>query len=309
MLGIFGAAGAIGKAVAAQAQRRGVPVRVVGRRAAALQSAFGSAHEQVAADLTDPADASRAAAGLDTIVHAVGVPYNHFELHPLLMQRTVDAARAQNVRKLIVISNVYSYGKPTATLVNETHSRNPQTYKGRMRKQQEDLALAANSSALGTLVLRLPDFYSADAENSVANEIFKAARDGKPAPVFAPIDRPHEWLYTHDVGPVVLDLSARDDVYGTAYNVAGPGTTTTREFATRIYKQFGQQLKLRVVTTTMLRVVGLFNPVMRELVEMQYLQSDPVILDDSKLALVLGPIRKTSYADGIAQTAAAHRIT
>ena len=63
---------------------------------------------------------------------------------------------------------------------------------------------------------------------------------------------------------------------------------------------------MRVVTTTMLRVVGLFNPVMRELVEMQYLQSDPVILDDSKLALVLGPIRKTSYADGIAQTAAAH---
>ncbi len=305
MLGIFGAAGAIGKAVAAEAQRRGVQVRVVGRRAAALHAAFGGAHEQVTADLSSPVDANRAAAGLDAIVHAVGVPYNHFELHPLLMQRTVDAAREQNVRKLIVISNVYSYGLPITARVDERHPRNPQTYKGRMRKQQEDIALAANSAVQKTLVLRLPDFYSADAENSVANEIFKAARDAKAAPVFAPIDRPHEWLYTPDVGPMILDLHARDDVYGTAYNVAGPGITTTREFAARVYEQLRQELKVRVLTTTMLRVVGLFNPLLREFVEMQYLQSNPVILNDTKLAQVLGPLHKTGYADGIAQTAAA----
>lgn len=305
MLGIFGAAGAIGRAVAAEAKRRGIPTRVVGRRASALKRAFGEDHEQVAADLANTDDAKRAATNLDAIVYAVGVPYNHFELHPVLMQRAVEAASAQDVRKLIVISNVYSYGMPTTTPVDETHPRNPQTYKGRMRKQQEDVALAANASSLKTLVLRLPDFFSADAENSTAGEIFKAACDGKPAPVFAPIDRPHEWSYTPDVAPVVLDLCARDDVYGTAYNLAGPGTLTTREFASRIYQQFNQELKLRVVTTSTLRVIGLFNPILREFVEMQYLQSNPVILDDAKLTHTLGSIRKTGYADGIAQTATA----
>jgi nucleoside-diphosphate-sugar epimerase len=299
---IFGAAGAIGKAVGAQARQRGLRVRVVGRREAVLRSAFGDDHEIVTADLSNPEDANRAASGAEAIVYAVGVPYNQFELHPLLVRRAIEAARAQGVRKFIVVSSVYSYGAPTAALVDETHPRNPHTYKGRMRKEQEDLSLAANSLTLKTLVLRLPDYYSADAENSLANEIFKAAREGKPAPVFAPIDKPHEWIYTPDAGPVILDLLARDDVYGTAYNLAGAGTITTRDFASRVFEQYGQELRLRVVTTPVLRIFGLFNPLMRELVEMQYLQSNPVILDDAKLTRVLGAIKKTSYADGIADT-------
>jgi nucleoside-diphosphate-sugar epimerase len=302
MICIFGAAGAIGRAVGAAAKRRGVALRVVGRREAALRAAFGDGHEIVTADLSDPAEAGRAAAGAEAIVYAVGVPYNHFELHPLLMRQAVEAARAQGVRKLVVVSSVYSYGIPVAALVDETHPRDPHTYKGRMRKEQEDIALAANSLTLKTLVLRLPDYYSADAENSLANEIFKAAREGKPAPVFAPIDKPHEWIYTPDTGPVILDLLARDDVYGTAYNLAGAGTITTRDFASRVFEQYGQELRLRIVTTPLLRVAGLFNPLMRELVEMQYLQSNPVILDDAKLTRVLGAIKKTSYADGIADT-------
>lgn len=308
MICIFGAAGAIGKAVGAQAMRRGETVRVVGRRAAALRSAFGDDHEIVTADISDPDDARRAAAGAEAIVYAVGVPYNHFEQHPLLMHRAVEAARAEGVRKLVVVSNVYSYGTPTAVLVDETHPRDPHTYKGRMRKEQEDIALAANSLTLKTLVLRLPDFYSANAENSLAGEIFKAAREGKPAPVFAPIDKPHEWVYVPDAAGVILDLLARDDVYGTAYNLAGAGTITTRDFASRVYEQYGQELRLRVVTMPMLRVIGLFNPLMRELVEMHYLQSNPVILDDAKLTRVLGAIKKTSYADGIADTIEGARV-
>ena len=52
----------------------------------------------------------------------------------------------------------------------------------------------------------------------------------------------------------------------------------------------------------MLRLLGLFNPLMRELVEMNYLQSTPVMLDETKLRGVLPNLRKTSYAEGIAAT-------
>ena len=55
----------------------------------------------------------------------------------------------------------------------------------------------------------------------------------------------------------------------------------------------------------MLRLIGLFKPVMRELVEMHYLQTEPVIMDDAALRALIGPIRKTPYADGIRQTLAA----
>ena len=42
-----------------------------------------------------------------------------------------------------------------------------------------------------------------------------------------------------------------------------------------------------VAGKTMLRVLGLFNPIMRELVEMNYLMSDPLILDYSALQALI----------------------
>ena len=151
-------------------------------------------------------------------------------------------------------------------------------------------------------MLRLPDFYGADAEVSLTNEIFKSARMGKAAAVIAPIDTPHEWVFTPDVGPIVLDLLARDGALGQAYNFAGPGTMTTREFATRVYDGFKQRLRLAIVRPWMLWLVGRFSPLIREMIEMEYLQKTPVILDDSKLRSTLGTVKKTSYIDGIAQT-------
>jgi hypothetical protein len=51
-----------------------------------------------------------------------------------------------------------------------------------------------------------------------------------------------------------------------------------------------------------LRLGGLFSPLVRELVEMHYLVVTPVILDDSKLMRHLGNLHKTPYAEGIRQT-------
>jgi hypothetical protein len=54
-------------------------------------------------------------------------------------------------------------------------------------------------------------------------------------------------------------------------------------------------------------VLGLFNPLMRELVEMNYLMTEPVVLDDSALTKLLGPIARTSYEEGIRRSYEAAR--
>jgi hypothetical protein len=64
---------------------------------------------------------------------------------------------------------------------------------------------------------------------------------------------------------------------------------------------------VRVVGKFLLRVIGLFNPLMREMVEMHYLLTEPLIMDDSALQQLIGPIAKTSYSEGIRQTLAATR--
>jgi len=45
-----------------------------------------------------------------------------------------------------------------------------------------------------------------------------------------------------------------------------------------------------------------FDPNIREVIEMLYLQETPVILDDSKLAAKLGGVKKTPYDEGIQKT-------
>ena len=48
-----------------------------------------------------------------------------------------------------------------------------------------------------------------------------------------------------------------------------------------------------------LQVLGLFNPLLREVVEMHYLQTQPVFLNDMDLQHLLGPLSKTSYEQGV----------
>jgi nucleoside-diphosphate-sugar epimerase len=304
-IAIFGASGAIGPAAAVELAARGHHVRAVSRNGAALEAACPSA-EPFVADLSDPEAARAAAAGMDAILFAVGVPYHRFNLHPPMMRATLAAARAEHVKYLVHIGNVYPYGRPQTALVAEDHPRDPHTRKGRLRKIQEDIVLAADDAAgLRTLVLRLPDFYGPTAANSACAYALDNMANGKPADLLGPIDTPHEWVYVPDVAPVVADLFARRDAFGTAYNLAGVGVMSEREFATKLFAEAGRPLRYREATPLLLRAIGLFNPTMRELVEMAYLHETPVLLDDRKLHRVLGTIAKTPYDAGIAATVAA----
>ena len=302
---IFGAAGAIGPQAAAEFNRRGIPFRVVGRQKARLEAAFGAMeHAEIfEADLSDLRSASAAARGVDTIVYAVGLPYPSHQLHPALMRTTLEAATAMQVPRLALISSVYAYGVPRTSRVAETHPRQPETRKGQYRKEQEDLVLEAHAQGrIAGLIVRLPDFYGPGADNSLANPIFRAALAGKTANWVGPVNAPHEFVYVPDTGPVIADLAGCADCYGEAWNYGGPGEINSLDFITRVYRAVGRAPRYRAVGRGLLKVMGWFNPVMRELVEMLYLEETPVILDDSKLQAKLGAVRKTSYDEGIRKT-------
>ena len=308
---LFGATGATGGAISRALEAAGLSYRVVGRDRAALESAFGSRPlaEVVTWNPGDPASVQAAARGIDTIFYLVGVPYNHFELHPQLMRATLEGTVAAGVRRIVVLAPVYSYGLPQSGAVSETHARNPETFKGKMRKEQEDLVLEAHAAGhIEGTILRIPDFYEGDPKKSLVGDVFVAALKKRYAMVIGPIDRPHQYAYVPDIGPLVLALAREDRAYGRAWNFAGSGTITQREFATKVFAAAGAgKPKLIVFNTFMLQIVGLFDPVMRELAEMNYLQSDPVLLDDSALRALLPALHVTSYDDGIAQTLASMR--
>ena len=272
MIALFGAAGAIGDSVANALRAAGRPYRVVGRSRAPLEASYGNdpLAEIVTWNPEDAASVRAACRGVDSIVYLVGVDYWKFELHPKLMKQTLEAAIAERVPRLLLIGTVYPYGRPRTPRVTEDHPREPHTFKGHMRKAQEDLLLEADAAGrIKGCVLRLPDFYGPGVDKSFIHGAIVAAVDGGTANMIGPLDQPHEFVFVPDVGPVVL--------------------------------------KLRVAGKTMLRVIGLFSPMMREMVEMHYLLTEPVIMDDSRLQRLIGPLAKTSYEEGLRRTLEAQR--
>ncbi|MBV8658508.1 MAG: epimerase, partial [Burkholderiales bacterium] len=74
-------------------------------------------------------------------------------------------------------------------------------------------------------------------------------------------------------------------------------------------RQTGHKVKTRVAGPWLVKMMGWFQPFMRELVEMHYLQTRPVLLDDSALTALLGTVHKTPYEAGIRACLAALQTT
>src|ERR1700722_4353544 len=175
---LLGATGAIGESIAAELRERGESYRAIGRDRASLERTFGSdpLAEIAVWNPDDPSSVRAALRGADAIVYLVGVPYNHFELHPVLMRQTLDAAIAEGVGQMLLGGTVYPYGRAQQTPAREDHPREPHTFKGKMRKQQEDLLLEADAAGkIRGTVLRLPDFYGPRLKNRFLVCVFEGA--------------------------------------------------------------------------------------------------------------------------------------
>ena len=303
---IFGATGAVGKSLAAQWAAAGYSFRVVGRSRERLVRDFARYRDLVeycVADLADPKGAAEAARGADVVFYLVGVPYTDFALHPKLTRVALDAAAANGVGRFILQGTVYPFGMPQTPLVDESHPREPHTFKGKMRKEQEDLVLSADGrGGMRTAVLRAPDFYGPDAELGYMSSLFHAAVEGGRAQVIGPIDVPHEFIYVPDLARTLTALSETAKAYGASWNVGGPGTITVRRFAELVFAAAGRKPKMMVAGGAVLRLMGIFSPFMREVAEMHYLWKTPLQLDDARLRGLLGDVQKTPYEEGIRST-------
>ncbi len=147
-IGLLGATGAIGKSVAAALTAQGTPFRVIGRGEAGLKKIYGSnpLAECVAWNPDDPASIRRAFAGVSTLVYLLGVPYNQFRLHPRLMKKVIAGAVDAGVARILLIGTLYVFGRARTKRITEDHPRKPNSFKGRMRKAQEDLLMEADAA-------------------------------------------------------------------------------------------------------------------------------------------------------------------
>lgn len=300
-VGLFGAGGAMGHALAPRLEQLGVPYRTIGRDAGRLRREFPNA-EAVAADFLTGEGLAEAAKGVDTVFYLAGAPYTKFELHPIMTKNALASARSAGVKRFVHIAPVYSYGPAQTMPVSDSSPHRPTTRKGRFRLQQEQLLLSENGNDMRALVVHLPDFYGPNADNSLANYFINEAVAGKTATFVGPLSADREFVFVPDAAAPLLQLAVSDEAYGRCWNLGAYSKITGAQFSALVFRTIGRPERRRSASKLLLRVAGLFDPTMRELVEMYYLYSSGFVLDDTDLQKFLGKVDKTPYEDGLRLT-------
>ena len=309
---LLGANGAIGRGLSPLLGARSVEHRVVGRNYLALQVRFQGVPccEHYPWDPTDRDAFERACEGSGTVVYLIGVPIWKFPEHLPLIDRALKAAQTAGARRFLLVSSNWSYSQAQAgARLREDAPRSPQPVKGKIRRDQEDRVLAAHrTGSFATAVLRIADFYGPRVEASFLWSAFQSAKSGAVAQILGPVDRPREFVYVEDAAATIADMleadAAWDGPTGTAWNLGGIGPTTTEAMVRAIFATEGKPPNYKVPGPLVLRFVRSMNPWVRELRELRSLVEQPVFLDDTRIATLLGGLRKTPYAEAIRQTLA-----
>ena len=306
---LLGANGAIGRTLGPLLGAKGVPYRVAGRSLLALQVRFHEEPlpEHLQIDAADKHPFEAACNGAGTVVYLIGAALWKFKDHLPLIDEALRTARQAGAQRFLLVSSNWSYGAPQAERVSETHPRSPHTAKGKIRREQEDRVLDAHrAGSFATGVLRMADLYGPRVEASHLWSLFQAAKKGTEAQVLGPIEQPHEFVFVPDAAATIAALLDADLAWagaaGESWNLGGAGVTSIREMAELIFRTEGKPPRYVVPGGLMMRFVRAMNPYIRELREMQYLQEQSLLLDDSRLSAALGGLQKTPYVEGVRYT-------
>jgi len=101
-------------------------------------------------------------------------------------------------------------------------------------------------------------------------------------------DTRHSFTYVKDAGRVLATLGVEDRALGEVWHVPNAPAQTLREMVTLIGTEIDRDIKLSPAPKALLKVMGLFNPTIRELQEMLYVFESDYIAESSKFTDVFG---------------------
>jgi nucleoside-diphosphate-sugar epimerase len=297
---IFGT-GAVGMAIMETLLRRGERVRMINRTGTAE---VPDGVDVLGGDAADPDFARRAAAGATVVYQALNPAYTKWaELFPALQAGVLAAAEAAGAR-LVVMENVYGYGRPDGRPFTEDRPLTTHTRKGQVRARMTERLLDTHRQGRVEVTIgRASDYFGprGGQQSNLGDRVFLPALDGKTAQVLGDPDVPHTYTYIPDIGSSLVVLGERQEALGEAWHLPSPAPRSTRELVEIAYRAAGNPPRLRVVPNFMVRALGLINPMMRELSEMLYEFDEAFIVDSSKFEHAFGTTA-TPAPEAIAQT-------
>lgn len=280
---ILGAGGAIGTPLARELRKHTDRVRLVSRNPRAVNPT----DELFPLDAQDFSGIDRAVSGSAVVYVTIGFEYKLAvwrNLWPPFMQAVIEAC-AKHQARLVFFDNMYLYASEAVPHMTEDSPIAPSSEKGKVRAQLHRMIFdAVKAGRLKALVARSADFYGPENRAS-ALQIMVADnfKKGKKAQAFGNIDKVHTYTYTPDAARATAQLGNTPDAFGQVWHV--PTTRarwTNRQWIECIAREMQQEARVQVVPAWMLKLLGLFIPIMREFPEMLYQYEQDYVFDSAR---------------------------
>lgn len=275
--------GAVGRETAALFAARGDKVTVAQRhRPAALAPMI----DFIGLDACDRDAVIAASTGMDVVVCCLGFPYDSrlwAKFWPSAMGNLLAGCAASGAR-FIFADNLYMYGPQNRPLVEDmpltTYGRKPRIRADITRLWQE----AHATGKVRCVAVRASDFYGPGVENSVLSEFgVKRLIEGRPALVPYCPDHPHDFAYVPDFARALVTLAdAPDADYGEAWHVPNAPTRSLRALLEQAAEMIGTKARITTLPLAVLRLSGLFDRRLYELIEMRFQTDRPYLVDATK---------------------------
>jgi nucleoside-diphosphate-sugar epimerase len=263
--------------------------------------------QTLAAPMADTDALAAQAQGATVVVYAVNPAYWRWDSDLLPFFRQGVAVARQLGVPFMVPGSVYNYGAGMPPLLEEDTPQRPSTRKGEQRIAMEDELQALASQGLRSVLIRAGDFFGAGSGSWLDQAIAKDIRRGRLV-YPGPRELIHSWAYLPDLARAFVAVAERGAPAGfTRLHFAGH-TLTGDEFlaaledaASRLGLRPARGFRIGSVPWPLLRVVGLVQPMLRELVRMSYLWRVPHGLSGARLQAFAGPLPATPLSDALVQ--------
>jgi nucleoside-diphosphate-sugar epimerase len=296
---ILGANGTIGLVLAKELRNYTDKIRLVSRNPRKVNDT----DELFPADLTQAGMIDKAVEGSDVVYLVVGLQYNinvWEKEWPKLMKATINACIKHNCR-LVFFDNVYMYDEGAIPHMTEDSPINPPSRKGAVRRHIAEMLMnEVKAGKLMALIARAADFYGPGNANSfLSSVVFDNFKKGKAANWFADADKKHSFTYTPDAAKATALLGNTDDAYNQVWHLpTDKNTLTGKEMITLFAHEMKVKNKVTVMPMWLVKILGLFIPIMKEFPEMMYQYNQDYFFDSSKFDKRF-TFRTTTYMEGV----------
>ena len=299
---ILGSGGTIGTTLAGELMKYTDKVRLVSRNPRKVNDS----DELFIADLTDPHMVDKAVSGSEVVYLTLGLNYNlktWEENWPKIMKSTIEAC-IRHKSKLVFFDNVYMYDIGAIPHMTEHSPINPPSKKGLVRKHIAQMLLdAVKTGQLTALIARCADFYGPDTDKSFVTEVvIKNLKNGKSPNWFVNADKIHTFTYAPDAAKATALLGNTASAYNQVWHLpTDKNALTGREFIELFSSEMHTARSIFVLPQWMIKAIGIFIPVMKEMPEMLYQYDRDYFFDSSKFEKNFD-FKITSYQEGVKQT-------